>query len=332
MKESSERKVNFKIALIGLVVVVTVLFLVGLFINRPEPMVIQGEAEATEVRVSGKIPGRIHKFYGEEGQNIKKGDTLVVVESPELTAKLGQATAAKEAADAQNQKAKKGSRKEQKEGAFQMWQKALVGVDIAQKSYGRVQTLFEKGVITAQKRDEAKAQYDAALATAQAAKSQYDMALAGAEIEDKMMAQANVNRASGAIEEVESYINETILVSPIDGQISEIYPKRGELVGSGAPIMSIIDLNDMWFTFNVREDMLGAMKTGATMEVSVPALDGKTFDVRVTHIKVLASYATWKPTSSNGDYDAKTFEVKAKPISQVEGLLPGMSAIVNKVK
>lgn len=332
MKQSSEKKVNIGIAFIGLGVVLAVLFVVGLFINRAEPQLIQGEVEASEVRISSKVPGRIHQFFGEEGLLVKAGDTLVVLDSPELTAKLGQATAAKEAAVAQNQKAIKGVRKEQIESARQLWNKAVVGVDIAQKSYDRVQKLFEKEVITAQKRDETKAQYDAAIATAQAAKSQYDMAVAGAEAEDKAVAQAMVNRATGAIEELESYINETVLLAPISGQISEVYPKRGELVGTGAPIMSIVDLDDVWFTFNVREDLLGGIKNGTVLQVSVPALGNEVVEVKVTYIKALAAYATWKSTSATGGFDAKTFEVRAKPSGKTAGLLPGMSAVVNKVK
>ena len=212
-----------------------------------------------------------------------------------------------------------------------MYQKALAGVDIAQKSYGRVQRLYDKGVVSAQKRDEAEAQYKGAVATANAAKSQYDMAMNGAEAEDKDAARALVDRANGAVNEVESYLQEVTLVSPIDGEVSEIYPKRGELVGTGAPIMSIVDLNDIWFTFNVREDLLGDLKMDKVFKVKVPALNNQIITVKVNYIKALASYATWKATKTTGQFDLKTFEVRARPTTHIEDLRPGMTAIFEEL-
>ncbi len=318
---------DLRTGLIALIIVVILIFIVGLIINRPEPIIIQGEADASEIRISGKITGRINQFNVEEGSKVNMGDTLVIIDSPELSAKLEQANAAESAAQAQNKKAIKGARKEQIMGAFEMWQKAQVGVDISKKSYDRVQHLFEKGVVTAQKRDEAEAQYKAAVATANAAKSQYDMAKNGAESEDKEAALALVDRAKGAVNEVKSYFKEITLTSPINGEVTDVYPKRGELVGAGAPIMSIVDLNDIWFSFNVREDLLGELKMGKTFKVKVPALNNQIVEVKVTYIKALASYATWKATKTTGQFDVKTFEVRARPTAKVENLRPGMTAL-----
>jgi HlyD family secretion protein len=322
---------DLRTGLFALIIVIIIIFIVGLIVNRPEPVIIQGEADASELRVSGKIPGRIKSFAVEEGAQVKAGDTLVIIDSPELTAKLEQANAAEDAAMAQNRKAIKGARKEQIMGAFEMYQKALVGVDITKKSYDRVQKLFDKGIVPAQKRDEAEAQYKAAVATANAAKTQYDMAKNGAELEDKEAASALVDRAKGAVNEVKSYMKETQLIAPIDGEISEIYPKAGELVGTGAPIMSIINMNDIWFTFNVREDLLGDLKMSKTFKVKVPALNNQVVEVRVTYIKALASYATWKATKTSGQFDVKTFEVRAKPTAKVADLRPGMTALFEEM-
>jgi len=318
---------DLRTGLFALIVVIIIIFIIGLIVNKPEPVIIQGEADASEIRISGKVPGRIQRFLAEEGTQVKAGDTLVIIDSPELAAKLEQANAAESAAQAQNKKAIKGARKEQILGAYEMWQKALVGVDIAKKSYDRVQHLFDKGVIPAQKRDEAEAQYKAAVATANGAKSQYDMALNGAESEDKEAALALVNRAKGAVNEVKSYLKEITLTSPINGEVTEIYPKRGELVGTGAPIMSIVDMNDIWFTFNVREDLLGELKMGKTFKVKVPALNNQVVEVKVNYIKALASYATWKATKTTGQFDVKTFEVRARPTAKVADLRPGMTAL-----
>ncbi|MFT3753866.1 MAG: efflux RND transporter periplasmic adaptor subunit [Paludibacter sp.] len=318
---------DLRTGLFALIVVIVIIFIIGLIVNKPEPVIIQGEADVSEIRISGKIPGRIKHFLVEEGSSVKAGDTLVIIDSPELEAKLDQALAAENAAKAQNKKAIKGARQEQIAGAREMWQKALVGVDIAKKSFDRVQHLYDKGVVSAQKRDEAEAQYKAAVATANGAKSQYDMALNGAEMEDKEAALALVDRAKGAVNEVKSYIKEITLTAPIDGEITEIFPKQGELAGAGTPIMSIVDLHDIWFTFNVREDLLGELKMGKTFKVKVPALNNQVIEVKVNYIKALASYATWKATKTTGQFDVKTFEVRAKPTARIADLRPGMTAL-----
>jgi len=290
---------------------------------------LQGQAEATEVRVSGKVPGRIEKFLVSEGMTVNKGDTLVLIDSPELDAKLMQANSAEDAARAQNQKAIKGARSEQIAGAYELWQKAEVGVSLAEKTYNRVQNMFAEGVMPAQKRDEAEANYQAAVATSKAAKSQYVMALNGAEKEDKLAAIALVNRAKGAVSEVESYLSETMLVAPVSGEVSDVFPKQGELVGSGAPIMNIVDLNDMWVVFNIREDLLANIKVGKEIDAVVPALGNISVKLKVNYIKAMASYATFKATKTNGGFDVKSFEVRAVPVLQIEGLRPGMSLMVD---
>ncbi len=327
-KEISENVRSLWISLIGLIVVVAILFVIGWIIYKPQPVVIQGSAEVSETRVSGKVPGRIYKLFVEEGQFVNKGDTLVILDSPEINAKLAQATAAERAALSQDKKAENGARKEIIEGAYEMWQKAKVGVNISKKSFDRIERLYKKGVVSAQKRDEVEARYQAAVAQAAAAKSQYDMAKNGAENTDKDAARALVERARGAVSEVKAYLKETVLLAPISGEVSEIFPKEGELVGSGAPIMNIIDLNNIWFTFNVREDYLKDMKMGAIMNVEIPALENSKQEVKINYIKALASYATWKATKTTGDFDVKTFEVRAKPTKKVKDLRPGMSVLV----
>jgi len=326
--ETRKNRNNLLAGLAGLLGVIVIVSLIGLYAAKPEPLIIQGEVEAKEYRVSGKIPGRISEIFAEEGTSVEKGDTLALIFSPELNAKLDQAKAARDAAQAQNRKAIKGARPEQIMGAFELWQKAEVGADIASKSYERVQRLFDKGVIPAQKRDEAEAQFKAAVATAKAAKSQYEMAMNGAEKEDREAALALVSRANGAVREVESYLDETCIIAPASGEVSEIFPEEGDLVGTGAPVMSITDLSQMWFTFSVREDLLKGMTTGTVVKVRIPALGEEEFEAKVTYMKVMASYATWRSTKVSGGFDAKSFEVKAVPLSEIKGMRPGMSVII----
>ena len=249
------------------------------------------------------------------------------MDTPEVLAKLQQAEAVRRAAEAQNAKAIKGARSQEIAGAYEMWQKAQAGLDIAKKSYTRVQNLFDKGVMSAQKRDEAEANYKAMVATEKAAKSQYDMAVDGARAEDKAAAAALVQQAGGAVAEVESYLKEAALVSPIDGEVSERFPEVGELVGTGAPIMNITDLNDMWVTFSIREDLLKDIKIGSELDAFIPALDNRPVKLKVYYMKDMGTYAAWKATKTNGQFDSKTFEVRARPVEKVADLRPGMSVV-----
>lgn len=252
-----------------LISVIAVIGIIGYFILTPDDIIIQGEIEATEVRVSGKLPGRVLEIRYKEGMSVKKGDTLILIDSPEINAKVMQAEAAESAAAAVSLKAQNGTRKETIEAAAEQYEMAKAAADFAKKSYDRTKNLYDKGVIAAQKYDEVKAKYDAAKAQEKAAKSQYDMALNGAQKEDKMAALAQVQRAKGAVNEATSYLNETKLVAPISGEIAEIFPKVGELVGSGSPLMNIVDLSDIWVTFNLKENLLSKIKVGDKLRAKV---------------------------------------------------------------
>ena len=326
----TSKNYNLLIGVAALIAIVLTISVVGYIVSRPQPVVIQGEAEATEYRISGKVPGRIEEFRGTEGQKVKKGDTLVIIDSPEIRAKMAEAKAAKTAAEAQKNKAMNGARREQITGAYEMWQKALVGEDVMRKSYERMVKLHDEKVVSDQKFDEVEAQYHAAVATAKAAKSQYDMAVKGARQEDKDAAVALVERASAAVDLVNSYRDEIRLTSPSDGIIADIYPKVGELVGQGSPIMTIQDLDDMWFTFNVREDRLEGLRSGDHILLTVPALGNREVQATVYYLSARESYATWKATREIGEFDTRTFEVRARPDYSVEGLRPGMSVILKR--
>lgn len=317
------------LALAVLVLAVVTVGAIGYFTIGTEEEVIQGQIDVEEYRVSSKVPSRILELRVKEGDYVHVGDTLAILDAPEVEAKAVQAESAESAAAALSNMAKAGARKEQIQGAYELWQQAKAGLEISKKSYERVQRLFDEGVLSEQKRDEAYANYKALEAQEKAAKSQYDMAVNGARTEEKIAAAAQVNRAKGAVEEVSSYIRETVQTAQMEGEVATIYPKVGELIGSGSPIMTISLMNDVWGTFNVREDQLNGMKKGDTFTAFVPAFN-KEIKMRVTSIKDQGSYATWKATKSNGQYDLKTFEVKACPIEKFDGLRPGMSVVIKK--
>lgn len=325
---SQKSKANLLPALFIVTAVVVVVAVASMYAFSQPDETIQGQADVTEYRVSSKVPGRILEIKVKEGQMVHVGDTLALLEAPDVEAKLSQAEAAEAAAAAQSQKAEKGARQEQIRGAYEMWQKAKAGVEIAEKSYARIKRLYDQGVVTAQKFDEVTAQRDAAVATERAAKSQYDMAVNGAEREDKEAAAAVVRRAKGAVSEVNSYIKETVLLATHDGEVTEIFPQVGELVGTGAPIMNVAMMDDLWVTFNIREDHLEHFGMGQTFEAVIPALGNKSVKLKVYYLKDLGSYAAWKATKTTGQFDMKTFEVKASLEKPVKDLRPGMSVLV----
>ena len=324
-----EQHKNVLLAVLAFTVVVAVVGLIGFFTLSDDDDIIQGQIEVTEYRVSSKVPGRILELRVKEGDYVKVGDTLAIIDAPDVMAKMTQAQGAENAAAAMSEMAENGARKEQVRGAYEVLQQAKAGLEIAEKSYQRVQRLFDEGVMTAQKRDEAFANYKAMEAQVKAAQSQYDMVSNGARSEERRAAAAQVERSRGAVAEVGSYINETIQRAQVEGEISEVYPHMGELIGTGSPIMSISVLNDIWGTFNIREDQLGGMKVGDEITAYVPAFD-KNVRMKIYFIKDQGSYAVWKATKAKGQYDLKTFEVRVKPLDKMEGLRPGMSLVIKK--
>lgn len=329
MSTTNKQHDNILLAVIGFTSVIAIVATIGYFTLSRSSEVIQGEVEVTEYRVSSKVPGRILELRVKEGDYVHVGDTLAILDAPEVEAKRYQAQSVEAAAEAMRDMAANGARSEQIQGAYELWQQAKAGLEIAQKSYERVQRLFDEGVITAQKRDEALANFKALQAQEQAAKSQYEMARNGARNEEKRAAAAKVNQAKGAVKEINSYINETVQIAQIEGEVCDIYPKVGELVGQGAPIMSIAAIKDLWGVFNIREDQLKGLKTGDTFSAFLPAFN-KSLKMEVFYIKDEGSYAVWKATKTTGQYDLKMFEIKARPLEKIEGLRPGMSLIVNK--
>ena len=318
---------NILLAIIGFASVVVIVGVIGFFAFSRDKEVIQGQVEVSEYRVSSKVPGRILEIRVKEGEFVKVGDTLAILDAPEVRAKMEQARSAEEAASALELKAQNGAREEQIRGAYNVLQQAKAGLEIAEKSYQRIQRLFDEGVVSEQKRDEVYAQYKAMEAQMKAAQSQYDMAVNGARREDKLAAAAQVGRAKGAVQEVNSYIHETVQIAQAEGEVMDIYPKQGELVGTGSPIMTIAVMKDLWGTFNIREDQLNGLEIGKTFSAFVPAFN-KDIQMKVYYMKDQGSYAVWKATKANGQYDLKTFEVKARPVEAIEGLRPGMSLVI----
>ncbi|WP_424245286.1 HlyD family secretion protein [Elusimicrobium posterum] len=321
-------KYKNKLIVAALIIIAFTAFMV----LRPKYIMLHGEVVIRQISISPKVTGRISEVAVTEGDFVKKGDLVAKIDSPEVLAKVEQATAASAAAQAQYNKAQAGARTEDITAAYNTYQKAVVGEDLAKKTYNRVQELFEGGVISQQKLDEAHASYNAAIKDKNAAKSRYDMAVTGTREEDKDAALAVKKQALGVVAEVESYLNETTIIAPRDGEISSVIVEQGELVSAGFAVATLLDLDDVWLTFSVREDLLKNIKMGQTIKVTIPALGKKKYDFEVTYISKMGDFAVWSATKTRGEFDLKTFEVRAKSKEPVEGLRQGMSALFKTQK
>ena len=303
---------NKKLALIFILVIIALL--IGIYVfNQENSMILQGEVEVKTIDLSSKLTGRVKRINIKKGDKVKKGDVLIELDTPEIDAKAQQANATLVLAMAQQEKAYNGARNEQ----IAMAKAAL---DLAQKTYNRLNRLHNEGVIPTQKLDEAHAKYTAA-------KENYEMLVNGTRVEDKISASANVEKAKGANKEVDSYLKENKIVSPIDGTVTEITVEEAELVGAGYPIVTLVDDNDCWVTFNLREDLLKKIKNGTELNIQIPAISKQPLKFKVNYISVLGNFATWRATKAKGDFDMKTFEVRAVPVEPIKDLRAGMSAI-----
>ena len=326
------KKKNITGLIITIAVFAVVLILSIYFFSNREPVYLQGQVEAKQINVAPKVPGRVKAIYKQEGDQVRKGDLLLELESTELDAKLSQAQAARMAAQAQSDKAQSGARTEQIRGAYNVWQQAKAAAELAEKTYQRVSNLYNEKVLPAQKKDEAYTQMIALQKQAEAAESQYEMAKNGARVEDKTAAQALVAQAQGVITEVNAYKEGAQVFAPADAEIQTIIPNEGEIVNAGYPVMNLIDSSDEWVVFNIREDKMANFKIGTKFKGIVPALANQEIELEVKHIAVQADFATWTATKSKGDFDKKTFAIKAYPTQKVKDLRPGMSVLVEDKK
>ncbi len=294
---------------------------------QPKPIRLQGQIEAQRYSISSKVAGRIDQVMVSKGDQIKQGDPIFSIYSPEIDAKLAQAKAGQKAAGALAQEAQNGARAQQINAAKDQWNKAKAAAQLAEKTFNRVDNLFKDGVVAEQKRDEASTQWQAAKYTQSAAYQMYQMAKEGARDETKRAAQEKVRMAAGAVAEVEAYAQDTNITSWFNGEVSQVLLSSGELAPQGFPVVTVIDMQDAWAVLNVREDLLKNFKQGSQFNGYLPAL-GKSVEFKVTHISVMGDFATWRSTDASQGFDLRTFEVEAKPVNLTDDLRVGMSVSV----
>lgn len=295
--------------------------------HQPRPVLLQGQIEAQQYGVSSKVAGRLDKVMVQKGDVLKKGDLVFTLNSPEIEAKLAQAKAGQSAATALLDKAESGARVQQIQAAKDQWLQAKVQVNILEKTYKRINTLYKEGVSPEQRRDEVYAKLQAARHAQNAALQMYTMAQEGARNEDKLAALGQEQRASGIVQEVEVYKADTRITAPHSGEVTQILLRSGELAPQGFPVVSILDMDDAWALFHVREDQLKLFQKGNEFTANIPALDGE-FQFKVTYLSALGDFATWRTTSSETGFDMRTFEIEARPIQKIKGLRAGMSVLI----
>jgi HlyD family secretion protein len=293
----------------------------------PKPVLLQGQIEAREYNISSKVPGRVEQVLVRRGDEVKEGDLLFAINSPELDAKLMQAQGGQDAAQAMVLEANNGARKQQVMAAKDQWQKAKAASDLGHTTFKRLEQLFTDGVLSRQQRDEAFTRWQAAKYTEQAAYAMYQMTNEGARDETKLAAAANQRRAQGAVAEVSAILADSQMLSPKNAEVSEVLLQAGELAPSGFPVVSLIDMHDAWAVFQVREDLLSEFTLGQKVRLTLPALK-QSYPFEVTHISVMGDFATWRATESGHDFDMRTFEVELRPVEPISGLRVGMSTLI----
>ena len=309
-----------------LLLLATVIVAISLILKRSEKTTLQGVTMCREYSAASKISGRIERVYVSEGERVDSGAMLFALTTPELDAKLSQALAANRAAEALNSEVRAGARPQQIEAAYNLWQRATAAQTLAHQTFTRISKLHDKGVVTTQQLDEARANLEAATASQSAAYAEYNLALEGATKEQKSASKARTQMAQSAVNEVETYIADSRVYAPVSGTISTIAHYAGEVVAAGFPVVALLDTSDIWVEFNIRETLMPKIKHGSRFSAYIPALDQHII-LTVSNIAPQADFATWSATRNDKGFDIRTFAVKMRPTEACE-LQRGMSAII----
>ncbi len=297
--------------------------------SKPQPVVLQGQLEAHEVNVASKISGRIGEIYIKEGDKIQRGAHILRLDSPEVAAKVAQATAVRDAGAAIAEKAEAGTRKQKITMAYEQMQRAKVGLAVTRKTWQRVSTLAKEGLLSRQKADEVQAKYHSAQKQYDTAKAQYQMAKEGARAEDIAAAKAKARQGQAVLDEALVAQQETHLDSPVAGEVAEVIPTAGEIIAKGVPVITVVDLQDQRLELNVREDYLKYFALKKDFVGRIPALDNREVTFTVYASAVLPDFATWRPTRTDQGFDMRTFLVKSRPKKLIADMRPGMSVLVH---
>lgn len=319
----------FKIIAIAIILVAILVWLsISFYIaHKPKEEFIQGQIEATQYSISSKVAGRIEEMFVKKGDMIKEGDLAYTIHSPELEAKIQQAKANYEGAKALRIEANKGTREQTITSAKELYLAAKSMQELAEKTYKRVQNLYDSGVVSLQKRDEAETNFKNATFNANTAYQQYQLALEGATSETKEAVKQKELAAQGMLNEVQSYAKDTQAFSPISGEVSNVLIHKNELSPSGFPVVLVLDTKNSYLRFSITEDKMQSFKVGSEFEAFIPALD-KNVKFKVRYIAPMGEFATWKATNRKDSYDMKSYEIEADIIDKLPDIKVGMSVLI----
>jgi len=303
----------------------------GLYLaDRSVEAPLEGEIDARYLDISGKILGRVAQLSVREGDEVRAGELLVRLDSPEIEAKVAEARSLLDAAKAHQELLDDGMRREEVRTAQATWERAVADQALAETTFKRINALYRMGLTSQQRDDEVETSYRSAVDAANAARAQYDLTLNGFRREERVAAAATTRGAGAAVDAVDALAADTHLSAPISAEVDKIILHEGELASPDFPILTLVDLDDVWVVFNLRENELAHVRIGTQFTGKIPALGGRTLRFSVYYISPKGEYATWRATRESSGYDIKTFEVRARPLAKVEGLRPGMSVLVNR--
>jgi HlyD family secretion protein len=312
-------------AVIATAIVVAIVSLSLWYLVQPQPILIQGEADATRVDIAARIDGKVGRRPVSRGDNVSAGQLLYQIDNPELVAKLREAQASLAVASAELAHIEAGTRAEEIAQRKAAVESAKADLTLAQQTYDRVKELAEGGNAPLQRLDEATNSLHVAQRATDQATLAYQEAVAGYTSEQRGISKANVAKAQAAIDTIQAQVNELEVKAPIAGQVYQIGSELGEYVSPGVPLLSLVDLNDVWLRFDLREDLVKGLKIGDRFEMRVPALGDRLITAAIKVIAAKGEYAGWRATRATGDFDLRTFEVRAYPVSPIPELRPGMS-------
>jgi HlyD family secretion protein len=299
------------------------------YLVRGEPLLVQGEVDATRLDIAARVDGRIAEIPVERGQNVDANAVLVRIDNPETIAKNEQALAAKVVAEAQLANINVGTRVEVIAARKAALERAQAGLVLAQQTYDRTRRLAETGNAPQARLDQATDSLHESERAVDQAKSAHEQAVNGYTKEEHEIAAANVGKAIADVKAVQSIIDQMVVYAPVASQVYQRNVEPGEYVSPGVPLVTLIDLGDMWIHFDLREDLVKTIKVGDRFDVRIPALADRRITVEVKLIATKGEYASWRATRATGDFDLRTFSIRAYPVEKMPELRPGMSAYLD---
>lgn len=312
---------------IVLLLMIITIALVVLFRSHNREIILQGEVDAPEVIVSSKAKGRVSEIHVLRGDDVKVGNLLITLDSPELLAQVKAAEAERNQAKLQLELSEHGAREENVRYYEALLAQAQVSYKNAEKEYERNKTVSDKGYVSQSNLDNLIKTRDFAKQQVAVAQANLDEVLHGDRVEQRQIYQAKLEQSEEQLRQLTIQQDDLQVKAPVEGEVGSIPAEVGELFNAASPLITLIRLSQAYFIFNLREDILAKIKKGDRVILVIPALGNKKIESEIRFIAVMGDFATRRATRATGDFDLKTFEVRLYPTTSIEGLRAGMSVL-----